>query len=109
MKIRTPEGEIEAEVADSILKRAVGLSLRKRGKMIFNFPGKTRAPIDMMLMRRPLHLYFMNSEKEVVHVEKAEPWYRLPGKLFHRPGEKYRYLLESFEELGIDEGDNLEF
>ena len=109
MEIRYSEKEIETEVADNFLKRVIGLSLQKSGKILFKFRRETRAPIDMMLVRDTLHLYFMNSEKEVIHVEKAEPWYRLPKKLFHRPDEKYRYLLESFEELAIEEGDNLEF
>lgn len=109
MKIDIGERKVEAEVADSVWKRALGLSLRKRGKMLFKFPGDTYAPIDMMLMRRKLFLYFMNSEKEIIHVEEALPWYNLPNKLLHRPEESYRYLLESFEELHLEEGDIIEF
>ena len=109
MKLTLPENEIEVEVADNTLKRAIGLSLRKKGKMLFKFPRETQAPIDMMLMRDDLHLYFMNQEKEIIHVEKAEPWYKLPKKLFHRPQKEYRYLLESFEELNLKEGDKIKF
>lgn len=109
MKVKLLDKEIEAEVADNVFKRAVGLSFRKEGKMLFKFPREVRAPIDMMLMRNSLHLYFMNSEKEVIHVEKAEPWYKLPGKFLHRPDGKYRYLLESFEKLDIKIGDKLDF
>lgn len=109
MRVQLPKDEIIVEVADNVSKRAFGLSLRKEGKMLFKFSGDTKAPIDMMLMRDSLCLYFMNSEKEVIHVEKAHPWYKLPGKFFHRPDGKYRYLLESFEDLGIDEGDVLQF
>jgi uncharacterized membrane protein (UPF0127 family) len=109
MKIKFNGKEVEAEVAKSVLKRSWGLSLRKKGKMLFKFSRDTGAAIDMMLMRRKLYLYFMNSEREVIHVEKAEPWYRLPEKFFHRPEEKYRYLLESFEKLDIQEGDVLDF
>jgi len=109
MKLTLPENEIEVEVADNTLKRAIGLSLRKKGKMLFKFPKDMRAPIDMMLMRRSLHLYFMNYDKEVIHVEKAEPWYKLPRKLLHRPDKNYRYLLESFKELNLEEGDKIKF
>jgi uncharacterized membrane protein (UPF0127 family) len=109
MKIRLPEREINAEVADTVLKRALGLSFRKKGKMLFKFPDDTRAPIDMMLMRKSLHLYFMNSEKEVIHVEEAHPWYSIPEKLLHRPRDKYRYLLESFEQLDLEEGEQVSF
>lgn len=109
MKINIGEREIEADVADSVWRRALGLSLRKKGKMLFKFPKDTRAPIDMMLMRRKLYLYFINSEKEIIHTEKAIPWYKLPQKLFHQPKHKYRYLLESFEELNLEKGDEIEF
>jgi len=109
MKIKLPQKEIKVDVADTVLKRARGLSLKKRGKMLFKFPGETRAPIDMMLMRDSIQLYFMNSEKEIIHVEKAEPWYKLPRKLFHRPEGKYSYLLESFEDLNLESGDSMEF
>ena len=109
MLIDTGKREIEAEIADTVLKRALGLSFRKEGKMLFRFPEDTRAPIDMMLMRQKLFLYFLDSDKKVIHVEEAEPWYTLPGKLFHRPEGRYRFLLESFEELDIEEGDELEF
>lgn len=109
MKVRLPDEEIDAEIAESVLKRAIGLSFRKEGKMLFKFSGKTGVPIDMMFMREPLFLYFMNSDKEVLNVEKAEPWYTLPEKFLHRPDENYWYLLESFEDLGIEEGDRLSF
>ena len=109
MKIELEGKVVEAEVADSVLKRALGLSFRKEGKMLFKFPEEVSAPIDMVLMRESLYLYFMNSEREVIHVEEAEPWYRLPGKLLHRPDEGYRDLLESFEELDIEVGDRLSF
>ncbi len=109
MIIKLDSSEIEAEVAESFWRRGLGLSLRKKGKMLFKFPSETKAPIDMMLMRDSLHLYFMNSDKIVIHVEKAEPWYRLPSRLFHRPEEEYRYLLESFEDLNIEEEDRLDF
>lgn len=109
IEIKSENEEGDAEVADNILKRALGLSFRTKGKMLFKFPRDTSAAIDMMLMRDSLFLYFMNSEKEVIHTEKAEPWYKLPGKFLHRPDQKYRYLLESFEELDIEEGEQVSF
>ncbi|QGA80844.1 DUF192 domain-containing protein [Candidatus Nanohalobium constans] len=109
IEIQTEDKTVTAEVADNILKRALGLSFRTKGKMLFKFRRDTSAAIDMMLMRDSLYLYFMNSEKEVIHAENAEPWYKLPRRLLHRPDENYRYLLESFEELDIEEGEELEF
>lgn len=103
-------GDIEVEVADSMISRVRGLSLRKKGKMLFKFPRPTRAKIDMMLLSKPLYLYFMDSEKEIIEVQRADPWSFDPRtwKLYS-PERPYRYLLESFEKLDIDEGQKLEF
>lgn len=108
--IESSEEKFIAELAESFLSRGKGLSFRTTGKMIFAFSGPTRAKIDMMFLSKPLYLYFMNSDKEVIDVQKAEPWSWNPKtwKLYS-PGQKYNYLLESFEELDIDIGDELEF
>jgi len=108
-QITFKDTKIEAEIADTSWKRTKGLSLRKKGKMLFKFPENVEAPIDMMLMRKNLYLYFINSEKEIIHVGKAEPWYKLPKKFFHRPDEDYRYLLETFESLDLEVGDRVSF
>jgi uncharacterized membrane protein (UPF0127 family) len=101
---------VQAELADSFLSRARGLSFRTSGKMLFAFPRPTGAKIDMMFLSDPLHLYFMNSEKKVVDIQKAAPWSWNPKtwKLYS-PDCKYSYLLESFEKLDVEEGDKLEF
>jgi uncharacterized membrane protein (UPF0127 family) len=104
------EREIEAELADNFFSRMKGLSFRSSGKMLFSFPRDVNASIDMMFLSRPLYLYFLNSGKEVIEVRKAEPWSWNPlsWKLYG-PDENYRYLLESFEELEIEEGERLQF
>jgi uncharacterized membrane protein (UPF0127 family) len=109
MEVDIGNRRIEVEKADSVLKRSLGLSFRTSGKMLFIFEEDTRLPIDMMLMREPLYIYFLNSEKEVMYAERAEPWYTLPKKLLHRPEEKYRYVLESFEDLGLEPGEQVSF
>ena len=110
MEIDIGDRIVEAEIADTVLKRAKGLSLKNSGKMLFKFNRDTRASIDMMLLSEPLYLYFMNSEKEIIDTQKAKPWTRNPKtwKLYS-PDRPYRYLVESFEELGIEEGQKLEF
>lgn len=108
--IDTGDKEYEVEVAETLLNRAWGLSLRKEGKMLFKFPDNVRAGIDMMMLSKPLHLYFMNEEKRVIEVQEAEPWGVNPKtwKLY-RPEKPYRYLLESFKDLDIEEGDKINF
>lgn len=110
MEIDTGDRIVEAELADTMLKRAKGLSLKEKGKMLFKFSRDTNASIDMMLLSKPLYLYFMNSDKEVIDVQKAEPWTRNPKTWrLYSPERPYRYLLESFEKLDIEEGQQLEF
>lgn len=110
MEISFGDQEIEVEVADNMVSRARGLSLRSEGKMLFKFPRPTRAKIDMMLLSSPLNLYFMDADKEIIDVQKADPWGWDPRtwKLYS-PDRPYNYLLESFEDLGLEEGDQLEF
>ena len=107
--VRFKEKRREVEVSETFLQRAWGLSLRKEGKMLFKFSKPTKTRVDMMLLSRPLHLYFLNQKREVIEVQKAEPWSWNPRtwKLYS-PDKKYSYLLESFEELNLKEGDSIE-
>ncbi|MFT4892312.1 MAG: uncharacterized membrane protein (UPF0127 family) [Candidatus Nanohaloarchaea archaeon] len=110
VEIGVENEEFEAELADNFLSRARGLSFRSDGKMLFEFSRPTKAKIDMMFLSEPLHLYFMDSEKEVIDVQKAEPWRWNPSTWrLYSPDQKYSYLLESFEVLEIERGDRLEF
>lgn len=104
-------GEVfEAEVADSLLEKSWGLSRRSEGRMLFVFARSRRPAIDMMLVPEALHLYFLDGEKKVVDVQYAEPWTLDPRTWrLYRPEQDSRYLLESFDDLGIEEGDRLEF
>lgn len=99
-----------AELADTFFSKVKGLSFRSEGKMLFVFSRDSRADIDMMFLSEPLHLYFMDAERRVIDVQKAEPWSWDPKTWrLYSPGTSYRYLLESFERLDIEEGDRLEF
>jgi uncharacterized membrane protein (UPF0127 family) len=107
----TINGEtFDAEVADNFFTRAKGLSLRSKGKMLFKFSRDTNAKIDMMLLSKPLYLYFMDSSGEVIDVQKAEPWSLDPRSWkVYSPNRPYRFLLESFDDLDVEEGDVIEF
>ena len=101
---------IDAELADSLLKKSWGLSRRTEGKMLFLFIKPGRPAIDMMLVSEPLNLYFLSSTKEVVDVYEAEPWTLDPRSWrLYRPNRDSKYLLESFEDLGLEEGDSVDF
>lgn len=102
--------EVDAELADNLLKKSWGLSRRKEGKMLFVFIKPGRPAIDMMLVPEPLNLYFLNENKEVVDVYEAEPWTLDPRSWrLYRPDKDSKYLLESFEDLDLEEGDSVEF
>jgi uncharacterized membrane protein (UPF0127 family) len=110
VSIDAPERSFEAEVADSLLRKSWGLSMRKSGKMLFVFGLESRPPIDMMLVQEPLNLYFLDSEKRIQEKMRAEPWSLDPRTWkVYRPEEEASFLLESFEDLNLEEGDELEF
>lgn len=97
------------EVANTVLRRAWGLSLRSKGKMLFKFSKPTKARIDMMMLSKTLWLYFLNSEKQVISIQKAEPWTLNPKSWkLYSPDNRYSYLIESFEKLQIEEGDTIQ-
>lgn len=110
VRIKTSENSFEAELADNVLSKFTGFRFCSEGKMLFQFPRDTRAAIDMMFVRKPLYLYFLDADKKVIEVQKADPWTLNPFTWkVYRPEKPYRYLLESFERLELSEEDGLEF
>jgi len=110
VQVKSQEQVFEAEMADTFLSKFKGFRFRSEGKMMFSFSSNTRALIDMVLVPEPLYIYFIDSDKQVIEIQKAEPWSLDPRTWnFYRPEKPYRYLLESFEEIDLAEGDQLEF
>lgn len=111
MKLKTPEGEeYDVDIADSVLEKFLGMRFRDEGKMIFNFGKSVRARIDMFLVPTDLYLYFLDEQKRVIQTQKAEKYSLNPATWsFYRPEVSYSYLLESSEDLGLSQGDRLEF
>lgn len=111
MKIKTPKGkEYDVDIADSVLKKFIGMRFRKKGKMLFKFRRPVRARIDMLFVPTDLYLYFLDKEKRVIQTQKAESYTLNPSNWsFYRPEISYSYLLESSENLDLSQGDRLEF
>lgn len=110
IQLEIKDNVLEAELADNILKKSWGLSMRNSGKMFFVFSRPGKPPIDMMLVQTPLHLYFLDESGEVIDRQYAEPWTLDPRTWrLYRPEVDAKYLLESFEELDIEEGDKISF
>jgi uncharacterized membrane protein (UPF0127 family) len=111
VEVQMPSGHsVEAELADTALSRAKGMSFRSEGKMLFRFPRTGKPVIDMMFLSVPLQLIFMDHEKKVVDVQSAEPWTFDPRTWeVYTPKQESKYLLESAEFLDVEEGDKLKF
>lgn len=110
IEIKLKDQKIEAELAADILSHFIGMRFKREGKMLFKFYRESRPQIDMIFVPKTLYLYFLDSDKQVVDVQKAEPWSWHPKTWrFYRPKKKSKYLLESFRPLDLEEGDELEF
>lgn len=110
LQVETPDQSFNVELADTFLSKFFGFRFRSEGKMMFYFSDDVRAQIDMLFVSNPLYLYFIDSDKTVIEVQKAEPWRWNPATWkFYRPDRPYRYLLESFEQLELVEGEKIEF
>jgi uncharacterized membrane protein (UPF0127 family) len=110
IEIETEQQEFEAELADRLVDHFMGMRGRSQGKMFFDFRGTASGRIDMFGVKTDLYLYFIDSEKQVIDIQHAEPWTSDPRTWrFYTPGTDYRYLLESSEELGLEEGDEISF
>jgi len=99
--LRFGDGSVSVAVAEGFLDRLRGLRFRRSGAMLFRFDGPTRATVDTLLVPEELHLYFFDGDRRLVERATLAP-YRL-----YRPDERYQFLLESFEPLGLADGTRL--
>lgn len=110
MEIEAEGQSFEALLADGLFDHFRGMRFRRSGKMLFRFYRASRPRIDMLFVPKTLYLYFLDSDKRVVDVQKAEPWRLNPGTWrFYRPAKRSKYLLESFRPVDLEQGDRLDF
>lgn len=93
------------EVAEGPLGKVLGMRFRKEGRMLFRFK-RGKPVIDMFLVRTNLQLYFIRDGK-VSEVLEAERTGLNPRKWFYRPEKPADMLLESSDDLGLREGDEV--
>lgn len=107
--IKVDGDRYRVEEAKTLIQKAWGLSMREKGKMLFVFEKPQKPTFDMMLVQHPLHMYFIDSQQEVKDCVKAEPWTLDPRtwKLY-RPERPVKYVLESFEDLDLQQGDKIQ-
>lgn len=110
VEIQANGDTFEARLAENVFHHFRGMRFKRSGKMFFRFPQEHLAAIDMLFVPESLNLYFVDSEREVVESRKAEPVSLNPRTWrLHRPETPYKYLLESFEALELERGDEIDF
>ena len=102
---------IEAELADNLWKHAIGLSFSwKRRNMLFVFPFEGKFSFWMFGMFYPIKIIFLDKTKTVKEIFDARPLsFNFESWRTYKPKEKYRYVLETFEDYKIRKGDKLDF
>ena len=96
-KIKIGKKTINAEVADSYLKRALGLMFRAKGRMLFEFALPLNYGIWMAFMIIPIDIIFIGRNNKIMKiVENAQPMTLNPKtwKIFFS-GNGCRYVLET--------------
>ena len=107
----TPEGKITIEMADTRIKRILGLSFRKTLKdtkgMIFIFPEERRYPFQTANMKFPIDILYLDSSMKVVSIHPDIK----PSKDPVVPLRNGRYVLEipsgAARDYGITLGSHL--
>lgn len=100
--LQLPERRVVADFAESFFEKLKGLRFRDSGEMFFDLGEPTRAVVDTFLVRDDLYLYFLDEDFEVVETAF------LPPNRFYTPDTEYRFLLESFKDLELEKGDEVE-
>jgi hypothetical protein len=98
VEVSTPEHEIDTRLAENAFEKAWGLRRSKEGDMLFRTA--RRVTLDSFLVRNSLNLYFLGGGR-VLETGVLEP------SSIYRPDTGSEWLLESFESLGLDEGDRV--
>lgn len=121
LPIRTPSGvTIQAEIADTPLKRATGLMYRdrldKNHGMLFSFGQAQAWGFWMKNTRIPLDMIWLDGKKRVVHIERSVPICTKTDDscpLYKPNSEDAMYVLEiaggTIDDYKIEKGSALEF
>ncbi len=80
---------------DTPLKRFMGLRFREPGRAFFTLPRPARVRIDMLFVRGPIDIAFLDAEKTVQEIHGAHPVTTRPATWrTYRPNEPVSYVLE---------------
>jgi len=110
MKIKIKNSTIEADIADNVFKRIIGLSFSKKKNMFFHLPYEGKWSLWMFGVRYPIKMIFINKNKIVIDIKKGEPLSFDPKTWkTYKPKKSCKYILESPFNLKINVGDKLNF
>jgi len=108
MKIKLKNSIIEAEVADNLWKRVIGLSFSKKKNMFFILPYDSKWSLWMFAVRYPIKMIFIDKNKIVVDIKEGEPLSSSPKTWrTYKPKKPCKYILETPFNLKIKIGDKL--
>ncbi|MFB6076677.1 MAG: DUF192 domain-containing protein [Candidatus Nanohaloarchaea archaeon] len=95
----------DVEVKESVWEKFVGLRFRSEGRAFFRFDRDVYAPFDMMFVRTPLDIAFLDDEMQVMEIHGAYPLTPDPYTWrLYRPDDPYRYVLETEQGMLVDHG-----
>jgi len=108
MRIKIKNSTIKAELADSLWKRMIGLSLSKKKNMVFAMDYEARWSLWMFLIRYPLKMIFIDKDKVVIDVKEGKPL-SLDIRTWktYSPNKPCKYILETPFDLKIKIGEKL--
>lgn len=108
MKIKLGNSTIEAEIADDLIKRAIGLSLSEKKNMFFPMPYESRWSLWMFAVRYPIKMIFIDKNKKVIDIKNGIPITTDPKTWkVYTPKEPCKYILETPFDLKVNIGDKL--
>ncbi|MEO2154854.1 MAG: hypothetical protein ABGW69_03530 [Nanoarchaeota archaeon] len=85
-------------------RKAIGLMFMKKNDKIFIFEKNNESKdIIHSFFCETLYLYFLNKNKEIIEVKRIKPF------RIYFPKNKFQYLIESFKDLKLKEGDKIIF
>ena len=79
---------MKLEIADGIIKRSLGLMLRKDGIMVFVMPGERRWSIWSAFMLFDIDMFFFDNQKNLIEKSSLKKW------SFYIPKKPFMYLIE---------------
>jgi uncharacterized protein len=108
MKIKLKKSIIEAEVADDMIKRVMGLSVGRKRNMFFMMPYEHEWSLWMFSVKYPLTMIFIDKNKKVIDVLSGVPITADPSTWkTYTPKAKCKYILETPFRMSVKIGDRL--